>query len=127
MKSDASEYLASINWLTLRNIRKPKEKRCMQRFSLKLQVIITLAGSEQVIPAKEFVTSNICAGGAYFMTKEPFSTGTNVQVEIPWPPEPFQLNTKRRMLVVFSGEVIRTGVMGMAIAFNPIYKTHLAV
>jgi hypothetical protein len=127
MKSDASEYLARINWITLRETRKLNEKRLMQRFSLKLRVFITIKGLEQDIRAKEFVTTNICAGGAYFIAKKPFSTGTKVQVEIPWPPEQLRPNTKRRMLVIFSGEVIRTSVTGMAIAFDPVCKTLLAV
>ncbi len=71
---------------------------------------------------KEFVTSDICASGAYVKTPNPLSIGAGVDVELPWPPETLCPEADRKMLILLSGSVVRTEAKGIAIEFNPKYK-----
>ena len=98
------------------------EKRCMQRFNMQLPILITTSDQMEAKIAKEFVTSDICANGAYVKTPNALSIGTGVLVELPWPPETLCLEVDRKMLISLSGCVVRTDAKGIAIAFNPKYK-----
>ena len=98
------------------------EKRCMQRFDMQLPLLITTSDQMEAKITKEFVTSDICASGAYVKTPGALSIGASVLVELPWPPETLCLGADRKMLILLSGCVVRTDAKGIAIAFNPKYK-----
>ena len=103
------------------------ERRSMERFNLHFPVMISAMGKDQEVFTKEFVTSNICAGGAYFITSKPFLLGTKVQIDLPWPPMKLKLKESRKALIKLQGKVVRASAKGMAIAFSSQHEIIPAV
>ena len=102
------------------------EKRSMQRFNLKLPVFLTEKDPMQEKAVKEFVTSNICSGGAYILTSEPYLAGDEVEVGLPWPPEAIKnalkLDNNRKRFITLSGHVVRSSEKGFAVRFDPFVE-----
>jgi hypothetical protein len=66
----------------------------------------------------EAVTSNVCAGGAYFVTTSPFSIETELEVDLFWPPKHGVNINYRPGLIKLSGKVVRTDSKGIAVSFS---------
>jgi len=94
------------------------EKRKMERFSLKLPAKLTWTGKDNKPVSLEQITSNICAGGAFFKTQNPLSVGTDVKINIMLSLERFKNVGLKRSYILVSGSVIRTDQQGMAISFD---------
>ena len=94
------------------------EKRKMERFSLELPARLTWTGKDKKHESLEQLTSNICAGGAFFKTQKPLPIGTDVKINIILPLDKFKNAKLKRSYINVSGSVIRIGQQGMAICFD---------
>jgi hypothetical protein len=66
------------------------DRRKMERFDLKLPTWLTWTGMNKEYQSIELLTSNICAGGAYFKTEKPLSVETDVKLDIIFPLDKFK-------------------------------------
>lgn len=103
------------------------EKRSMARFNLKLQSHIFLCKGDQNETRTDLVTSDICAGGAFFPTENPLPIGTRVNIHVVLPLNYLKNGQIKHMvaknsLVRVSGAIIRTEKKGMAIRFDEEYE-----
>ena len=90
-----------------------KESRNLERFSIRLPTRISLL--EPGNPTLEFMTENICAGGAFFSTRKPLSEGLRVLVELVLRCESGRGGASK---VRVKGRVLRSQPDGMAIRFE---------
>jgi len=98
------------------------ERRKMERFSLELPAKLMWSFKDRMHESLELMTSNICAGGAFFKTQKPLSMGTDVKVNLILYLDKIQKRGNKRSLIDVSGSVIRTDNKGMAICFDKKYK-----
>ena len=98
------------------------ERRKMERFLLELPTSLLVTSQSEKPESIELVTSNVCAGGAFFKTDKPLTVGTDVKSAIILPLDKFE-NVKNKISYIdVSGSVIRTDQQGMAICFDKKYK-----
>lgn len=97
-------------------------KRKMERFDLELTAYLSVADKGKKQKSYEFMTGNICAGGAFFKTDKPFRVGTDVKLAIILPLGKFKNVKRTTSHINVSGSVIRTDQRGMAIRFDRKYK-----
>jgi len=97
------------------------EKRAMERFPLTLPARVTPMDNEDH-DTLELLTSDICAGGAFFQTETPLSPGTEVKIDLVLPLEKLKELAGKKAHIKVSGFVIRTTAKGMAICFEPEYE-----
>jgi len=98
------------------------EKRKMERFDLKLTAYLSVAGKSEKQKSFELLTTNICAGGAFFKTNKPLTVGTDVKLAVILPLDKFKNVKDKISHIDASGSVIRTDQQGMAICFDKKYK-----
>jgi hypothetical protein len=104
-----------------------RKRRSLERFDLKLPVIIEVLGDAEK-KTIELETSNISSDGAYFPTRRPLKRGEKVKIRMVLPAarrkkeKPF-----RHALVEVEGVVNRSEPRGMAIAFQDYKMTSLGV
>jgi hypothetical protein len=98
------------------------EKRTMERFSLELHTYLSMADESGEQESIDLLTSNVCAGGAFFKTKKPLSIGTNVKIGMILPLDKFKNLEEKRSCIDVAGSVIRTEKQGMAVCFGKRYK-----
>ena len=98
------------------------ERRKMERFSLELPAKLMWSFKDRKHESLELMTSNICAGGAFFKTQKPLSMGTDVKVNLILHLDKIQKRGSKRSIIDVSGSVIRTDNKGMAICFDKRYK-----
>jgi hypothetical protein len=96
--------------------------RNMERFDLELTAYLSVADNGEKGKSIELMTSNICAGGAYFLTDRPMSKGTEVKMDLILELERLHALWGRQSHIHVSGFVIRTDQQGMAIRFDRKYK-----
>jgi hypothetical protein len=101
---------------------KESDKRKMERFGLKLQARIFWKGKDKEQESIELMTSNVCAGGAFFKIQNPLPIGTNVKIKTMLPLDKFKNVRFKRSYIHVSGSVIRTDHQGMAVCFDRKYK-----
>jgi hypothetical protein len=96
------------------------EQRAMNRFDLRLPVLINHCEQEMEQPPMALSTKNICAGGAYLLTDKPLPLESKVimNVILPFNSQP----EGNRSSVKIGGSVIRVDDIGMAIAFEKTYS-----
>jgi len=94
------------------------EKRNLTRFELELPARLTLIKHPDPT-ALELITSDVCAGGAYFQTDRPLPVGTELNVEIVLPLDELKKIEGKKAHIKVSGSVIRINEQGMAIRFEP--------
>ncbi len=94
------------------------DRRKMERFNLKLPTKLYWVGKDNEQESFELMTSNICAGGAYFITNRALSKGTEVKLDL-------ILELKKHYELIgwqshlnVSGFVTRADHQGMAICFD---------
>lgn len=98
------------------------ERRRLERFELQVPAKIEVLSSADTVPITELLTSDICAGGAYFPTKAPLPPGTKVKLDILLPLRNVSvISDHTRGLIKVNGTVIRSGLAGMAIGFDEGY------
>lgn len=96
------------------------DRRTMQRFEIKLPAKITWNEHNDIEKHTELMTSNICAGGAYFPTRRPLDVATHVGLDVQLP---FAVdNNGHRQTVKLKGAVIYTNEEGMGIVFDNGYQ-----
>ena len=95
------------------------EKHNMERFDLKLPALLSIKAESGYTRAFEFMIRDICAGGAFFKTDNPFSVGTDVKMDLIIPLDKFGSNRSR---IDVSGSVIRTEKHGIAVCFDKKYS-----
>jgi len=98
------------------------ENRNMERFSLELHTYLSIADESGEQESIDLLTSNVCAGGAFFKTKKPLAIGTNVKIDMILPLNKFKHLEEKRSCIDVAGSVIRTDNKGMAICFGKRYK-----
>ena len=98
------------------------KKRTMERFSLELHTYLSMADESGEQESIDLLTSNVCAGGAFFKTAEPLSVGTDVKMDLILPLDKFKKFEGKKSRINVSGSVIRTDNKGMAICFGERYK-----
>ena len=94
----------------------------MERFSLELPARLSVATESGKQESLELLTSNICAGGAFFETEQPLVAGTEVKIDLVLPLDELKKLEGTRPHIKVSGAVIRTDEKGMAISFDERYQ-----
>jgi len=97
------------------------DSRKMERFDLALRSRLRLPGMEK----PEFInllTSDVCAGGAFFKTDLPLPIGTEVEVDLVLPLDNLKRLNAHQALIKVSGAVIRSDDQGIAVCFNEDYQ-----
>ena len=97
-------------------------RRKMERFDLKLPTKLSWVGEDKEHKLVELMTSNICAGGAYFITKIPLPKGTEVKMDLILKLDRLHELGGRQSHIDVSGFVTRTDQQGMAVCFDQKYK-----
>ena len=99
------------------------EKRKLERFELKVRAKVEGLRSRREPEALNLVTSDICAGGAFFHTGKSLPEGTKVQIDLVLP-----LGRLKRLIKEYdqtrirvTGTVVRREPGGMAVSFNRNY------
>ena len=100
-----------------------KERRKFERFSLGLPAKIEVLNPQRERETCELLTRDVSAGGAFFLTDEPFPTGTQVQLRLSLFSEIIRELTGTQGSLRIEGKVIRSGPSGMAIYFDENYDT----
>jgi len=98
------------------------EKRKMERFDLELKTYLSVANDRKKQKSFELLTSNICAGGAFFKINKPISVETDVNLEVVLPMDKLKDMKNKFSHIDVSGSVIRADQQGMAICFDKKYK-----
>jgi hypothetical protein len=93
----------------------------MERFSLEVKARVSLRSSERDREWINVMTSNICAGGTFLRTRQPFRIGAKLNFEAVLPLS--ERNSKKKnALIKTSGVVIRNEKGGMALRFDDEYE-----
>ena len=93
----------------------------MERFSLELKARVSLKNNDRDRKWVNVLTSNICAGGTFLRTRQPFPVGTRVNLEVVLPLRKKKSSLKDSLIKI-SGMVIRTEEAGMALRFDDEYQ-----
>lgn len=98
-----------------------EDKRNFERFDLEVPARIGLGKS---VDEKEIslITSNICAGGAFLLTKDPIPTGTKVRMDFVLSIQKLKELLDSECRIQIEGEVVRTEEGGIAIRFDDDYQ-----
>ena len=102
-----------------------EEKRNFKRFVRKVPTKLQILNlpSENNKKTHYFMTKDICAGGAFLMTKQPFTIGTEVMIEVVLPMEDnLNFNTENHCLIKVKGLVLRADSTGIAISFHKNFQ-----
>ncbi|UCB50191.1 MAG: hypothetical protein JSW56_04785 [Deltaproteobacteria bacterium] len=93
----------------------------MERFSLELKTRVSLKSNDRDRKWVNVLTSNICAGGTFLLTRQPFPVGTRVNLEV-FLPLREKKSSLKNSLIIISGVVIRSEEAGMALRFDDEYR-----
>jgi hypothetical protein len=93
------------------------ENREMERYSLEIPAHVELA-NEQGEERLEYVTQDVCSGGAFFHTDQPMPIGTKLKVDLVVPIDQLKKIESDRVLIKVNGDVVRIGEKGMAVRFK---------
>jgi hypothetical protein len=108
--------------MSLNTAFRMRELRKLERFDLKLPARINIPPHSG--KTLDLITENVCAGGAYFLTRDPLTEGLKVLVDLVLKRERDQENLAR---VTVAGKVLRTEPNGMAVRFDKQYQISPAV
>ena len=98
------------------------ERRTMERFSLEVPASLSTSNNSGTQEAIEAMTSDICAGGAFFITDKPLSIGTDVKMNLIVCVNKDYESEETKTCIDVSGCVIRTDERGMAVCFDKKYN-----
>lgn len=69
------------------------------------------------------MTKDLCAGGAFLETNQPFQEGSDVVVEIALPVENnVSFDSNNHCFVKMKGSIVRTDATGIALSFNKEFQ-----
>ena len=103
-----------------------EDKRTFERFELKVPARVGIEGWDQKREEISLVTSNICAGGAYFFKKAPIPEGTRVQMDFVLSIDKLKGLLDSQCRIKVKGEVVRSEETGIAIRFDKDYQIESA-
>jgi hypothetical protein len=100
-----------------------EEKRRLERYDLRLPAKIDALASDEETEVLNLMTSDVCAGGAFFHTKEPLPEGTEVKIDLVLPLDRLEVKDDfTHAFINVTGTVVRSGPKGMAICFKNDYR-----
>ncbi|MBW2608786.1 MAG: PilZ domain-containing protein [Deltaproteobacteria bacterium] len=98
------------------------DKRVFERFELKVPARVEVEGGPGQGEEISLLTSNICAGGAFFHTKDPIPEGTKVQLEFVLSIDKLKEILDSECRIKVEGKVVRTEEAGIAVRFDDDYE-----
>ncbi len=100
------------------------EKRKLDRYNLKVPAKIKVTTSSRDKEILDLLTSDICAGGAFFHTPQPLPEGTQVRIDLILSLDKLKKlkNDFEHAYIEVTGTVLRSESAGMAICFNEDYQ-----
>lgn len=103
-----------------------KNKRKLERFSLKAPAKIIPIDFGRKKRAFDLVTNNVSAGGAFFHTSHSLPEGTQVEVDVVLPLDKLEIikNSSKQIHLKISGRVVRSETDGIAVCFDKDYQIH---
>lgn len=98
-----------------------QERRKYERFLLRLpsKIEVVTSGKQGVL---DLLTSDVCAGGAFFHTAERIPEGAGVKVRLVVASERIKELTGAQGLIKVDGTVVRCNAKGMAVSFDEDYQ-----
>ena len=100
-----------------------EEKRRLERYDLRLPAKIDALTSDEGTEVLNLMTSDVCAGGAFFHTTEPLPEGTEVKIDLVLPLDKLEVKDDyTHAFINVTGTVIRSDPKGMAICFKKGYR-----
>ena len=99
-----------------------QDNRLIQRFSIAVPARVTCNESASQNPCVELFSRDVCSGGAFFLTPQPYDAGTRVEVRMLLQPQHMASLGDKKAQVVISGKVLRSEKEGMAVRFDRRYK-----
>ncbi|MBN2058791.1 MAG: PilZ domain-containing protein [Deltaproteobacteria bacterium] len=99
-----------------------ENKRNFERFDLAVPARIGIGMSIDDEKEVSLVTSNICAGGAFLVTKDPIPEGTKVRLDFVLSIQKLKELLDSECRIKIEGEVVRTEETGIAIRFDGDYQ-----
>lgn len=97
------------------------ERRTMERFALEVPALVSVVDKYGQSTAFEAKTSNICAGGAFFVTDTSVPVGTDVKMDLVLSFRTDDKIKKQKTHIDISGSVIRADERGVAVCFDKKY------
>ena len=100
------------------------EKRRLERFDLHIPATIEFLNLDHKEKIHNFLTTNICSGGAYFHTTQPLPQGTQVKIDLVLPLDKLRKLKKehKQAYIKVTGKVLRSESEGMDICFDEDYQ-----
>jgi hypothetical protein len=98
------------------------DQRAFERFELRVPATLGIEGPEREKEDISLLTSNICAGGAFFQTEEPLPQGTRVRMEFTLSIDKLKEMLASHCRIKVRGEVVRTDASGIAVCFDEDYE-----
>ncbi|MFC1869177.1 PilZ domain-containing protein [Thermodesulfobacteriota bacterium] len=101
-----------------------ENKRAYERFDLSVTVQLGVLGSGQVMKDDEvsLTTSNICAGGAFFVMDDPLPEGTRLKMDFIISIDKLKEMLDSHCRIKVEGEVVRMETSGIAVRFEEDYE-----
>ena len=103
---------------------KTREKRKLDRYDLNVPAKVEVTTSDQEKEIFDLLTSDICAGGAFFYTTQPLPEGTTVKIDLILSLDRLKelKDDFKHAHIEVTGTVLRSESAGMAICFNEDYQ-----
>ena len=100
------------------------EKRRLERYNLSMSTLVRHCGGDEADAVLVVETRDVCAGGAFFVTRSRLPEGTQVRVEMVLPTERFHTAAcrDRDVCIRVDGTVLRSDGAGMAVRFDDNYR-----
>jgi len=96
------------------------ERRTLSRLDLELPAKVSKTGDGDS-GALELWTSDVSAGGAFFLTGQPLPVGTELEIDLILPLDELKKLQGKNAHINLSGEVVRVSQKGMAVCFAKKY------
>lgn len=98
-----------------------KERRKYERFVLGLasKIEVLSAGKQGAL---DLLTTNVCAGGAFFHVEQSILQGTQIKVSMIVASQKLKEMTGAQGLIKIAATVVRCNARGMAVSFNGDYE-----
>jgi len=96
-------------------------KRRLERFRLEIPANLLMMNRDES-QSFQFLTGNICSGGAFLYTNQKIPIGTEINVELVIPVRKLKRINADNVLIKVNGAVIRNEENGIAVCFDNNYK-----
>ena len=99
-----------------------ENQRAFERFDLIVPAKVGIERSGEEEHEISLVSSNICAGGAFFITEEPLPEGTRIRMDFTLSIEKLKKLLDSECRIKVKGEVVRSEEAGIAVRFHEDYQ-----